>query len=301
MFPIITVPPDAADLIEQLGTKQKFWYDDTAGERRLFKQVRQDTGEDWSEKVASELGTLLGLPHADYDFATWKDLRGVVTPTFVPDRGRLVLGNELLVRLDSGYPGARAFRVRQHTLRLVLAVLRAPMVTAPLGWTPIQDVVTGLDVFAGYVLLDAWIGNTDRHHENWGLVLSADQTVPLAPTYDHASSLGRNESDISRRERLTTRDQGRSVTRYVERTTSSFFGADSTKPLSTQDAFGATARAIPAAAKVWLDRLAGVSSADTLRIFEEVPPTLITAPAIEFAQRMLELNQQRLLLLGSSL
>jgi hypothetical protein len=45
-------------------------------------------------------------------------------------------------------------------------------------------------------MLDAWIGNGDRHHLNWGLVRNKltpniIETIHLAPTYDHASSLGR--------------------------------------------------------------------------------------------------------------
>jgi len=174
-------------------------------------------------------------------------------------------------------------------------------VLPPLGWEPAPDVVAGVDVFVGYLLLDAWIGNTDRHHENWGLVLSPEQEVHLAPTFDHASSLGRNESDASRKERLTTRDAGRSVDRYAERTTSALYGTDETKPLTTLAAFAEAAKANPAAGKVWLGRLAGVSSADTLGIFQQLPPTLITPPAIEFAQKMLELNRHRLLQLGGSL
>lgn len=53
---------------------------------------------------------------------------------------------------------------------------------------------------AGYLVLDALVGNTDRHHQNWGVVVQgkrgADQvllvhSIQLAPTFDHASSLGR--------------------------------------------------------------------------------------------------------------
>ncbi len=47
------------------------------------------------------------------------------------------------------------------------------------------------------MVLDALIGNVDRHHENWGLVghPETDQQgnrtflVYVAPTYDHASCL----------------------------------------------------------------------------------------------------------------
>jgi hypothetical protein len=301
MFPIVVVPPDAADLIEQLGTKEKFWFLSETGVASLFKQVRQDTGEDWSEKIACEIASLLGLPHAQYDFATWKGLRGVVTPSFVPDRGRLVHGNELLVRLVPQYPGAKSFRVRQHTLRLVLAVIRAGPVLPPLGWLPVAGVASAVDVFIGYLLLDALIGNTDRHHENWGLVVSPEMTIHLAPTYDHASSLGRNESDETRIGRLTTRDEGWSVQKYVERATSAFYPATGGRALSTIGAYQQAAETSPTAGKAWVDRLEAVSPADTAAIFQKVPPTIISEPAINFAQKMLELNRQRLLELRGSL
>ena len=31
-----------------------------------------------------------------------------------------------------------------------------------------DGIESALEVFVGYVMLDAWISNQDRHHENWG-------------------------------------------------------------------------------------------------------------------------------------
>ncbi len=114
MYPIITVPDDAAFLTEQLGTKQKFWFRTTDGQTFLFKEPRPNTGEDWAEKVASELCGLLNLPHAPYDLAIWKGRRGVVSPNFAPPPFRLVHGNELLAKLDKNYPTQRFFHVQEH-------------------------------------------------------------------------------------------------------------------------------------------------------------------------------------------
>lgn len=47
---------------------------------------------------------------------------------------------------------------------------------------------SALDVFAGYVLLDAWIANQDRHHENWG-ALRMGTALYLAPSFDHGAAL----------------------------------------------------------------------------------------------------------------
>ena len=70
--------------------------------------------------------------------------------------------------------------------------------------------------FAGYIVLDALIGNTDRHHENWGLLVERTKSGVrgfLAPTFDHASSLGRELRDEKREARLREGTIGR----YSER------------------------------------------------------------------------------------
>jgi serine/threonine protein kinase HipA of HipAB toxin-antitoxin module len=157
---------------------------------------------------------------------------------------------------------------------------------------------TAVHVFVGYLMLDAWIANQDRHHENWGLVVSSSGAVHLAPTYDHASSLGRNETDEARKDRLTTRDRGRSMERYVARATSAFYASlSSRKALSTIDAFRNAAKRNPAAAQAWLQRLEEVDLRDTRSLLERVPPDRISDVAVDFAQKMLELNYYRLLAL----
>ena len=92
MFHVISVPDQAASLTEQLGTKQKFWFRDEEGQRYLFKEGRPNTGDDWSEKVASALCELIDLPHVSYDLAVWKGRRGVVSRRFVPEGDQLAMG-----------------------------------------------------------------------------------------------------------------------------------------------------------------------------------------------------------------
>lgn len=298
MFTVIPVPDEAAHLVEQLGTKPKFWFRNEESVDCLFKQVEKDGGEDWSEKIASELCELLGLPHASYELATSRGKRGVVTPTFVPRDGRLVLGNELLGRIVPGYPGRKYFRVRQHTLRVVMTIIGHRLIDPPMDFSSFPGVASAIDVFVGYLMLDAWIANQDRHHENWAVVVTPQGAAHLAPSYDHASSLGRNETDENRKDRLITRDRGRSMEHYVERATSAFYPSPSSrKPLSTLQAFKAAANLRTSAAKAWLERLQMVSLRNTRLLLERVPPDRISSIAVDFAQRMLELNYQRLLAL----
>lgn len=87
--------------------------------------------------------------------------------------------------------------------------------------------------FIGYLALDALVGNTDRHHENWGIIQEPKQTkdaetgdlstilrTSLAPTFDHGSSLGREMLD-ERRERIL--QDPNSMSRYIRKATGGIY------------------------------------------------------------------------------
>lgn len=120
--------------------------------------------------------------------------------------------------------------------------------------------------------------------------------VRLAPTFDHAASLGRNETDERRRERLGNKDRGAGIEAYRARTRSAFYAApDTGKPMAPFDAFAWGTRWRGAAANYWRERLAGLASEDLEAIFRQAPPDLILEPAIDFALRMLAVNRSRTL------
>ncbi len=298
MYEIINIPNDAPIQYEQMGTKSKFWFLDDDGRRVLFKEGRPGTGENWAEKVCCEICELLGLPHANYELAKWKGARGVITPTIVAKGYRLVHGNELLAGVD-GYDTEKRYRVRGHTVRLVVAVVAHSNVNFPIGYEAPDEFESAADVFTGYLMLDALVGNQDRHHENWALVIGPDRRVYLAPTFDHAASLGRNESDEVRTDRLTTKDKGRSVETYVERAKSALYKVpNSSKPLSTLDAFKEIARFRPAAAKYWVSKLRSLSFEDIETILNNIPSSEMSDQARAFALKMLKLNIERIVNCG---
>lgn len=293
-YPIRTVLPTSTQL-EQLGTKAKFWYyDDT--QKILFKVGRPGTGENWAEKACCEIARLLGLPHAEYELATWRNEKGVISPSIVPESGRLILGNELLARIDTSYEPAQKYKTTQHTLNRVIAVLQHQIIKTPLGWECPAQVKNSIGVFIGYLLLDALICNQDRHHENWALINIPNIGLFLAPTFDHASSLGRNETDENRVKRLLTKDQGFSIKSYVERARSGFYeNKSSTKTLSTMEAFYECLKANNEAGQYWLERLSNINNSQFSDILACVPEDFISAEAREFAGEMLKINRNRLL------
>ncbi len=296
MFEIYIVPPDADEKTEQIGTKRKCWFRNEHGHLYLFKEGRPNTGENWSEKVCSELCQLMGIPHAEYDLAEWKEYAGVITPSFVPEGQRMIFGNELLARIVKEYEHEKRYKVRQYTIGVVQAIMKSTLIGFPDGFVQRFKGAPGAGVFLGYLMLDALVANQDRHHENWGLILGENRRLTLAPTYDHAASLGRNETDVTRIRLMTTSDRKGDIQSYCYRGRSAFYLSNKApKPMSTVAAFVDVARGEPEAAEYWLNALRRTTIDDYREIFDKLPATWITSTAAEFSLKMLEINRLRLL------
>ena len=303
-FPIVPVPEDASEELENVGSKEKFWYTREDGHRWLFKTNRPNTGEDWAEKIAAELCTLISLPHATYELATWTNKRGVVSRHMGQPDDQLVLGNELLAGRVLGYPrdrGQHFYRNPQYTLDLTLDTLSDPAIGILIdpAWSIPAGVQTAAEAFLGFLLLDAWIGNTDRHDKNWGVLERPTEQGPrryLAPTFDHASSLGRELRDAERTERLTTRDRNRTVEAYRKRTRSGFFRQEGDRQtMHPVAAFRRAVEVYPGIARAWLDTLAAVRENDVKALFSRIPDAHISPVGREFAICILTLNRDALL------
>ena len=204
----------------------------------------------------------------------------------------LIHGNEILTPLVPNYPTYEIYNASQHTIDIVLSAIESTQVQLPPDWTGLKGIKTAKDLFIGYILLDALIGNGDRHHENWGFVRSKQANSPdllyLSPTYDHASCLGR--------ELLDDRRKVRSVESYAKKCISAFYlSVNDKKPLRTFELFAELANRYPATAQVWLNRLAGISKENIDLILQAIPPERISSIAAFFARDILMFNQNRLL------
>jgi hypothetical protein len=288
-YPIITIQADAREDTEQLGSKLKFWVllDD---ERWLFKETRQNTGEDWAEKVAAEIAHVIGIRAATVELACFGTMRGCISRNFVDvEAGQaLVHGNEILGRQVTGYDKGKTFRQSDHTLENIDAAIRSLF-----DEDRAEGVLTEL---AGYMVLDALIGNTDRHHENWGLLLQVQTdrsavTLSVAPSFDHASSLGRELRDQRRSELLALNRIGW----YVSKGRGGIFrGPEVPHGENPLRLVQLAARAYPAFFRPSLERVARLDHGDVHRIIESVPDERASTPAKQFARAMIFFAQASL-------
>ena len=201
---------------EAQGTKPKRWLIEPETDvgwllklstwNRLHDGTVYRKGDDWSERVACGAAMELGLPAARTELALSRsggrleygvisrDVRSESREGVAARGEELIDGNELLAEPVVG---------KDRDTYTVDAVRVALMgVEAPAGY---KSALTAWDVFVGYLVLDAIVGNTDRHEENWAIIAGANGRR-LAPSFDHASCLGFQLADEQREGRLTTLD-----------------------------------------------------------------------------------------------
>lgn len=246
-------------------------------------------GEDWAEKVVSEIGRLLGVPCAEIALALRDGQDGLVSRDVKPRAWDLQPGAALLDGLVEGYESRTRYRTG-HNLTNIQDALRG------LGPPPDRDEVSHLsayDVFCGYLVLDALVANRDRHDHNWAVLIPPAQGLArLAASFDHASSLGFNLRDVARSQLLNERR----VAKWARRGTAWRFEHE--PPMgSIETLVELAARSLDHASdearSIWQGAVRRMRPADVIPIVRE---TLgMSDVAGTFAVELLTINQQRLL------
>ena len=213
-YPVVQLEADSAQYVEEMGSKDKRWCTYPADDRLwLFKYPRGESGEHWSEKIAAELGQLLGIRCAEVQLAQLAEANGSLTRNLLASKSEtLVHGNELLAGYVVGYDKTQTYRQNQHSWQHICTAVEKRC-----GSAACRSILSN---FAGYLVFDAWISNTDRHHQNWGLLQISDgQYVryEMCPSYDHASSLGRELTDTRRIQLLQNIDSYRHHPKVIQR------------------------------------------------------------------------------------
>lgn len=288
-FPIIEVRQSKRRDVEQLGSKPKFWFDHE-GEKWLFKEARENTGEDWAEKIASELAEAMGLPTHRVELASYQGRPGCAVRSFLGPNQMLVHGNEVLGGMITGYDKLKQRGQSDHTFDRIVEVLGRLF--------PVDKLRTvAASRMAGYLVLDALIGNSDRHHENWGIVVEPrklhegrlELTVQLAPTFDHASSLGRELTDEARARRLA---EG-TVERYIRKARGGIFNDPSDRHgMSPMAAAEMLAQRYRGFFSPWQARVGEIDEKFIVPLVRRVPDSRISQTGRAFVLAFLDVTRR---------
>lgn len=292
LYSVLEIQPAWVLEQEALGSKEKFWYRAQGGETEwLFKFPQPNTGQHWAEKIAAELAACLEILHAKVELAVFLGQKGSATESFAREGRNLFHGNQILAGKVLGYDPARRFRQSDHTLdNVFLALDRLFLKPEAADRAKAQ--------FASYLVLDALIGNTDRHHENWGVLrrrVGDRWQGVLAPTFDHASSLGRELVDTSPgrcRRRLLVEKR---VAAYAERAPGAvYWDPTDRRGLSPLELVRQAAARHPGLFRSPLQRLLKLDRTRVVAIVDRVPGDWMTQMAREFVAELVGYTLEQL-------
>jgi hypothetical protein len=282
---------------EEPGTESQWLHKDTVIPSNGIEQ-----GEDWSEVVSTQVAKLLGVPCARTRMCSRGGRRGSISQSFLRKWHSLNVGTVVMERAavagyyrhvegQAGIDPARP-RVRRpgHSLPNIRVALQEVLAPPDFEGSQAMD---GFDVFAGYIVLDALIANRDRHEENWAVLTPQLTTSPerLAPSYDHASSLGFNLTDDKRRTYLGSSGQLRV---WAEKGTAVRFEHQDHPPTLVQHAAEAIKLCSSTGAHWWHQQIENVSLEPVLLPLRERAVPGMSDAAATFADNLLNLNLGRL-------
>ena len=258
----------------------------------LFKYPQVDTGQHWAEKIAAEVAVILRIYHARVELAEFEGVRGSVTESFARGGRSLYHGNQVLETIVRDYDPEKWFRQSNHTLENIWNAMDKIFLEP-------ENARQAKFSLADYVVLDALIGNTDRHHENWGVLRRrvGDRWKGfVAPSFDHASSLGRELLD-QRRDRLLAEDR---VGAYAERARGAiYWSEDDRRAPSPLDLVRRGAIRYPDLFRPALSKLANLSQDSIIDLVDRMPPCWMTPTAKAFVCALVRYNLKELGRLGS--
>ena len=326
--------------LESRGTREKFWIfipDEQILPHELnlwlLKFPRRDTGEHWAEKIAAEVGDLIGVKCARVELANCDGELATICGSFDPDNfyelydyfvdetdymdadylrptnsewsrdvdqidieGSIFMpGSEILASKIHRYDTSREaqFRQRDHNVsNIIKAVKETVNGEDDQARQDSNDVLTSL---ASYALLDGLIGNMDRHHENWMIrdeISNGVRRFSAAPSYDHASSLGR-ELENERRARILDSD---GILNYLSRGHGGVFGDRgqnrAPSPLETANYIS---QRWPEYTQPTLQRIGELPDTEIRTIIDRVPTEFMGDIAKEFAYQIIVTSKTELL------
>ncbi|CDO91199.1 hypothetical protein AWC29_01210 [Mycobacterium triplex] len=256
------------------------------------RQQRGDTpdvlvrGDDWAEKISFELAHLMTVPAATTELALsvqlsdHRPVRGSISRDVRPSGWVLSAGASRLEEFDDAFDADTGHGHTMDAIAQALAGLSGPPETPYEAWP-------AFDVFVGYLVLDAWIVNTDRHAYNWALVQAPSGVMRLAHSFDHGSALGSGYGEA-----LHARALEEGIETWSRRGKASRF-PDSGPLTLVELGLHALQAASPPARAHWMRQISQVSDHACEDIVQSIPD--MSEVTRRFVTEVLAVNRRRLI------
>lgn len=166
------------------GASEKKWLiNPVTNQKGIFKfpkgiDLGKPTGEYWAEKLASQLAEILDIECAKVDIGTFRDRIGSMSYMILRDDEELIEGIQYITNIYKDYNQDKFIDYgtkEPYSIKMILKSIKE---------TELEESFLTIPIF------DALIGNSDRHHSNWGIVRNkVTGDLRISPLYDNGSSL----------------------------------------------------------------------------------------------------------------
>ena len=160
---------------EGKGYSESYWVLNPMNMEKFLLKFPQtpNTGGHWVEKIVSELGSDLGLNMPEIDLVEYNDRKGCISHFFLGENQVLKEGKEILdvcITKDKNR--------EKYTIENIIDTLKKYKLE---------------NEFIEMLLFDAFVGQQDRHEQNWGIIINNDVNgvISFSPIYDNSSALTR--------------------------------------------------------------------------------------------------------------
>lgn len=169
------------------GASKKQWLiNNFTGDIGVFKYPRlhtykenELTGEHWAEKIASEVAKVIKIPCARVDIGTYYGSIGSMSYIIIDPESEVLF--EGIQYITQKYPNYDTDKLYDETMDARYSV---QMILECINSIPFKDDFFRIPIF------DCLIGNSDRHHSNWGIIVDKfENPIRIAALYDNSSSL----------------------------------------------------------------------------------------------------------------
>jgi len=164
---------------EGSGRSEKIWLEQPTDHQIGLFKFKKDMGtkDHVSEKIASDLGTLLELPCAQVEIGIYENREGSMSYLINKDNEELVEGISLI---NQYYPDYSAEEMYDASFDEYYSI---PMLVKSIEkYGLLKDLLKML-------VFDFLIGNSDRHQNNWAVINEGNGVYKFSPLYDNSSSL----------------------------------------------------------------------------------------------------------------
>lgn len=277
-FPIYSIPiyEEINRLNNVDGVVKKGWINIENLGRCLLKLGDNSFNEVWKEKIASELAQQIGIPTASYEFAELPDGRkAILSPNYMKPNWIEKVGRECLQDNSKNL----------YTLENVIDTIDISNLTLPNIALP-TNIDTSSDLFTGYLLVDYWIANGDRHGRNWGIQIDPlSGQKELLPLFDCGFSMRFANS----------RNRGAEYLRWYTDDLEIAFVSETNFPIQMRELIKKLQQLKPEATRSWIERLENIDRDSVIQLFDRIPNGWIQASQIAPAIDLITYNRDRLI------